>query len=204
MVSVDPPTPKLIWIVSGPLPHLRPADWDWQSLETADDALAMEARGLKVLRIDIDPTEMVRQRPDLGVVGDAAEIAAIAASINWSQHTDETRRQACRDMARVLREHTDEQARQLSHEEGKPRGGLGAVLSWAAARARAWPPMPMWTECCAKSTHWLWMVGLWRIWPASQCWRVMPPIWSSSCPDRQGPLNRRRDPCGVVGQAGFG
>lgn len=32
--------------------------------------------GLKVLRVDIDPTEMVRLKPDLGIVGDAAETAA--------------------------------------------------------------------------------------------------------------------------------
>ncbi len=32
--------------------------------------------GLKVLRIDIDPTEMVRLKPDLGVVADAAEASA--------------------------------------------------------------------------------------------------------------------------------
>jgi acetolactate synthase-1/2/3 large subunit len=32
--------------------------------------------GLKVIRIDIDPTEMVRLKPDLGVVGDAAQATA--------------------------------------------------------------------------------------------------------------------------------
>lgn len=32
--------------------------------------------GLKTLRIDIDPTEMVRLKPDLGLVGDAAETAS--------------------------------------------------------------------------------------------------------------------------------
>jgi acetolactate synthase I/II/III large subunit len=32
--------------------------------------------GLKVLRIDIDPTEMVRLKPDLGVIGDAQQVAA--------------------------------------------------------------------------------------------------------------------------------
>lgn len=33
-------------------------------------------KGLKVLRIDIDPTEMVRLKPDLGIVADAAEATA--------------------------------------------------------------------------------------------------------------------------------
>lgn len=33
-------------------------------------------KGLKVLRFDIDPTEMVRLKPDLGVVADAAEATA--------------------------------------------------------------------------------------------------------------------------------
>ncbi|WP_438391893.1 thiamine pyrophosphate-dependent enzyme [Caballeronia sp. DA-9] len=32
--------------------------------------------GLKVLRLDIDPTEMVRLKPDLGIVGDATEATA--------------------------------------------------------------------------------------------------------------------------------
>lgn len=36
--------------------------WRWQP------------EGLKVLRIDVDPTEMVRLKPDLGIVGDAALI----------------------------------------------------------------------------------------------------------------------------------
>ena len=44
--------------------ELQMMRWQWQP------------EGLKVLRIDIDPTEMVRLKPDLGVVGDAAEVAA--------------------------------------------------------------------------------------------------------------------------------
>lgn len=44
--------------------------WQWQP------------KGLKILRIDIDPTEMVRLKPDHGVVADAAEgTAAIIAAL---------------------------------------------------------------------------------------------------------------------------
>lgn len=39
--------------------------WQWQP------------KGLKVLRIDIDPTEMVRLKPDHGIVADAAEATAV-------------------------------------------------------------------------------------------------------------------------------
>jgi acetolactate synthase-1/2/3 large subunit len=47
------------------LQHMR---WSWRP------------EGLKVLRIDIDPTEFVRLRPDLGVLADAAEGAAALAA----------------------------------------------------------------------------------------------------------------------------
>lgn len=47
--------------------------------------------GLKVLRIDIDPTEMVRLKPDLGVVADAADAtAAIVAALDGHSAPDRT------------------------------------------------------------------------------------------------------------------
>ncbi|WGW05305.1 thiamine pyrophosphate-dependent enzyme [Tropicibacter oceani] len=47
--------------------------------------------GLKVIRIDIDPTEMVRLKPDLGLVGDAAEIsAALSVALDGHQAPDRT------------------------------------------------------------------------------------------------------------------
>ncbi|WP_176249231.1 thiamine pyrophosphate-dependent enzyme [Sulfitobacter sp. HGT1] len=45
--------------------------------------------GLKVLRIDIDPTEMVRLKPDLGVVADAADAtAALVAALDGHSAPD--------------------------------------------------------------------------------------------------------------------
>jgi acetolactate synthase-1/2/3 large subunit len=47
--------------------------------------------GLKMLRIDIDPTEMVRLKPDLGVVADAAEAsAALLAALDDHKAADRT------------------------------------------------------------------------------------------------------------------
>jgi acetolactate synthase-1/2/3 large subunit len=47
--------------------------------------------GLKVIRIDIDPTEMVRLKPDLGIVGDAAEAAdALSAALSGHSATVRT------------------------------------------------------------------------------------------------------------------
>jgi acetolactate synthase-1/2/3 large subunit len=47
--------------------------------------------GLKMLRIDIDPTEMVRLKPDLGVVADAAEAsAALLAALDGHKAADRT------------------------------------------------------------------------------------------------------------------
>ncbi|MEJ8473288.1 thiamine pyrophosphate-dependent enzyme [Roseibium algae] len=47
--------------------------------------------GLKVIRIDIDPTEMVRLKPELGVVGDAAKAAdALTAALSGQKVTSRT------------------------------------------------------------------------------------------------------------------
>lgn len=44
--------------------------------------------GLKVVRIDIDPTEMVRLKPDVGIVADAAQgTAALVAALTGPQRT---------------------------------------------------------------------------------------------------------------------
>jgi acetolactate synthase-1/2/3 large subunit len=62
--------------------------------------------GLKVLRIDIDPTEMVRLKPDLGVVADSTEAtAAITASLVTHSASDRTAEfQEIKDKARVASE----------------------------------------------------------------------------------------------------
>ena len=50
-------------------------------------------KGIKVIRIDIDPTEMVRLKPDVGIVADAADgaralIAAIGGAKPGSRHAE--------------------------------------------------------------------------------------------------------------------
>jgi acetolactate synthase-1/2/3 large subunit len=59
--------------------------------------------GLKVVRIDIDPTEMVRLKPDVGIVADAAEgTAALVAALTGPQRVSrakefEARKAAARE-----------------------------------------------------------------------------------------------------------
>lgn len=63
-------------------------------------------KGLKVIRIDIDPTEMVRLKPDLGIVADAAQATA-ALTGRLSGHKAASRSdefQAIRDKARKAAE----------------------------------------------------------------------------------------------------
>jgi len=74
--------------------------------------------GLKVLRIDIDPTEMVRLKPDLGVVADAAEAtAAITAALG--AHTAQDRTAEYQDIK--------DKARQASEVVQPQMGYLDAV-----------------------------------------------------------------------------
>jgi acetolactate synthase-1/2/3 large subunit len=63
-------------------------------------------KGLKVIRIDIDPTEMVRLKPDLGIVGDAAE-ASLALTTALADHVADERTdefQTIKDKARAASE----------------------------------------------------------------------------------------------------
>ncbi len=62
--------------------------------------------GLKVIRIDIDPTEMVRLKPDLGIVGDATEAtAALTTALESHAAADRTDAfQAIKDKARAASE----------------------------------------------------------------------------------------------------
>ncbi|QKV20484.1 thiamine pyrophosphate-dependent enzyme [Oricola thermophila] len=68
--------------------------WQWQPA------------GLKVIRIDIDPTEMVRLKPTLGIVGDAAEAArALTQALAGHKATDRAAEfEAIRDRARKASE----------------------------------------------------------------------------------------------------
>lgn len=93
-----------------PLSLLPPAAWKyWQNcdlligigsrLELQYFRWRWMPKGLKVLRIDIDPTEMVRLKPDLGIVTDAALGAAdLIAALRAAGHTAPDRRGECADL----------------------------------------------------------------------------------------------------------
>lgn len=108
-----------------PLSLLPPAAWQyWQ---TCDLLIGIGSRlelqyfrwrwmpkGLKVLRIDIDPTEMVRLKPDLGLVTDSAEglRALLAALKDMPPRSDRTTELA------GLRDHATEALRSVQPQEG--------------------------------------------------------------------------------------
>lgn len=83
--------------------------------------------GLKVLRIDIDPTEMVRLKPDLGIVGDAAQATA-ALTVALANHTATDRSaafQAIKDKARTASESVQPQMSYLDAiRRALPRDGF--------------------------------------------------------------------------------
>jgi acetolactate synthase-1/2/3 large subunit len=93
-----------------PLSLLPPAAWKyWQNcdlligigsrLELQYFRWRWMPEGLKVLRIDIDPTEMVRLKPDLGIVTDAALGAAdLIAALKAAGHTAPDRSDECADL----------------------------------------------------------------------------------------------------------
>lgn len=125
-----------------------------------------------------------------GTVDDvnAAVAAAKEAYKTWSVESDDTRRQACRDMAAALSEHAEELAILLSTEQGKPRGGLGADFelggcqAWAGNTAELELPVELVQDTnegrieihrkplgvVASITPWNWplMIGIWHIAPA--------------------------------------
>jgi acetolactate synthase-1/2/3 large subunit len=83
--------------------------------------------GLKVLRIDIDPTEMVRLKPDLGIVGDAAEAsAALTNALADHAVTDRTAEfQEIKDKARAASETVQPQMSYLDAiRRALPRDGF--------------------------------------------------------------------------------
>jgi acetolactate synthase-1/2/3 large subunit len=108
-----------------PLSLLPPAAWQyWQ---TCDLLIGIGSRlelqyfrwrwmpkGLKVLRIDIDPSEMVRLKPDLGLVTDSAEglRALLAALKDMPSRSDRTTELA------GLRDHATEALRSVQPQEG--------------------------------------------------------------------------------------
>lgn len=93
-----------------PLSLLPPAAWKyWQNcdlligigsrLELQYFRWRWMPKGLKVLRIDIDPTEMVRLKPDLGIVTDAALGAAdLIAALQAAGHAAPDRSGECADL----------------------------------------------------------------------------------------------------------
>jgi len=83
--------------------------------------------GLKTIRIDIDPTEMVRLKPDLAIVGDAAE-ATQALTLALGDHAADDRSaafQAIKDKARVASEVVQPQMNYLDAiRRALPRDGF--------------------------------------------------------------------------------
>jgi acyl-CoA reductase-like NAD-dependent aldehyde dehydrogenase len=117
-----------------------------------------------------------------------AVAAARQAFQDWSSQSDETRRQACRDMARVLQENAEDLARLLTTEQGKPLGGLGSRFelggcqAWAGSTAELELPVDVVKDdnegrievhrkplgVVASITPWNWplMIAIWHIAPA--------------------------------------
>jgi acetolactate synthase-1/2/3 large subunit len=108
-----------------PLAMLPPAAWQyWQNcdlligigsrLELQYFRWRWMPRGLKVLRIDIDPTEMVRLKPDCGVVADSA--AGVAALVDALQG-ESARPSRHADFAR-LKDDAAERFKSVQPQEG--------------------------------------------------------------------------------------
>jgi len=88
--------------------------WNWQP------------KGLKVIRVDIDPTEMVRLKPDLGIVADAADGAkALTAAATQASGNREEEFEAFRTRARAAIESVQPQMGYLDViREVLPRDGF--------------------------------------------------------------------------------
>jgi len=118
----------------------------------------------------------------------AAVAAAKEAFVSWSKTSDETRRDACNEMARVLTENSEELAKLLTSEQGKPLGGLGSrfemggAAGWSANTATLDLPVKVVKDdnegrievhhkplgVVAGITPWNWplMIAMWQIAPA--------------------------------------
>jgi acetolactate synthase-1/2/3 large subunit len=83
--------------------------------------------GLKVIRIDIDPMEMVRLKPDLGVVGDAAQATAMVLDALSGHKADNRTAEfgAIKSRAREAAEHVQPQMAYLDAiRRALPRDGF--------------------------------------------------------------------------------
>ncbi|MDN3517523.1 aldehyde dehydrogenase family protein [Aquisalimonas lutea] len=67
---------------------------------------------------------------------DRAVAAAGAAFTNWSQRSDASLQEACKAVAAVINEHSEELARLVTAEQGKPLNGPGS--RWEVGAAAAW------------------------------------------------------------------
>ncbi|WP_321393574.1 aldehyde dehydrogenase family protein [Emcibacter sp.] len=119
---------------------------------------------------------------------DAAVAAADRAFQSWSRESDDRRKQACLDMAKVLEDNMGELSRLLTMEQGKPLEGmgsgfeLGACMAWAGAQASFELPVKVIEDSeaqrielhrkplgvVASITPWNWplMIAIWHIVPA--------------------------------------
>jgi acyl-CoA reductase-like NAD-dependent aldehyde dehydrogenase len=66
---------------------------------------------------------------------DAAVAAASKAFLSWKEVSDPERAEACRTIAKTIEAHTDELARLLTLEQGKPLNGLGSRFEIGGAIA---------------------------------------------------------------------
>jgi acyl-CoA reductase-like NAD-dependent aldehyde dehydrogenase len=80
--------------------------------------------------------DVVGYAPKASVVQlDEAVQAARKAFKVWQAVSDEERQQACMDIATKIEEHSEELARLLTQEQGKPLNGLGSRFEIGGARA---------------------------------------------------------------------
>jgi len=81
--------------------------------------------------------EVVGLAPDAGLADlDAAVAAAAAAFETWSQKSDEELQAACEEVTAKIAEHSEELAKLITLEQGKPLNGLGS--RWEMGGAGAW------------------------------------------------------------------
>ncbi len=97
------------------------------------------------LKVETDRFQNVINPSTGGIVGamplatakdlDVAVAAASKAFLSWKEVSDPERAEACRTIAKTIEAHTDELARLLTLEQGKPLNGLGSRFEIGGAIA---------------------------------------------------------------------
>jgi acyl-CoA reductase-like NAD-dependent aldehyde dehydrogenase len=120
---------------------------------------------------------------------DRAVEAATSAFGGWSLRSDEERAQACRDVAEAIVAHTEDLAKLLTLEQGKPMNGLGsrfeigAAVAWTRYTAELSLPVEVLqddnegrVELHRKPVGVVGSITPWN-WPVMiACWHIIPAI----------------------------